>query len=161
MRIFKASYRSERSSVAIARRAVSDFARVCGFDRGSLGDIEAAVGEALANAVEHGHCELGWFRVICEFEADTLTTEVKDLGAGFDFEQPITAEPAELPRRGFGRTIMRACMDDVHYDDGGTRVRLIKRVSDDSARVQQQNVPFGGVLRGVFRSSPAGLDAPS
>jgi anti-sigma regulatory factor (Ser/Thr protein kinase) len=157
MRTFKASYRSERCSVAVARRAVSDFARVCGFDRGALGDIEAAVGEALANAVEHGHCELGWFRVICEFEADTLMTEVKDLGAGFDFEQPVAAEVAELRPRGFGRTIMRACMDDVHYDDGGTRVRLIKRVSEEATRTQQ-SAPFGGVLRGVFRNSPAGLD---
>ncbi len=151
MRTFKARYRSERSSVGIARRAVSDFARVCGFDRVALSDIECAVGEALANAVEHGHRDEGWFRVICEFDAETLITEVKDLGSGFDFQQPVVADAAELRLRGFGRTIMGACMDGVHYADGGTRVRLVKRVSEEAARAQR-NAPLG-VLRGVFRGS--------
>lgn len=160
MRTFKARYRSERASVAIARRAVSDFARHCGFDRPALSDIESALGEALANAVEHGHRDHGWFRVNCEFDAEVLVMEVKDLGGGFDFEQPIAAERAELQPRGFGRTIMRACMDDVHYSDGGTRVRLIKRVPEDG--MQGQSMPaLGGVLRGIFGTPAAGLDAPS
>jgi anti-sigma regulatory factor (Ser/Thr protein kinase) len=157
MKTFKARYRSERSSVGIARRAVSDFARLCGFDRAALGDIENAVGEALANAVEHGHRDRAWFRVICEFEAGTLTTEVKDLGEGFDFQQPVAMELTDLRARGFGRTIMCACMDDVHYADGGTRVRLIKRVSAEGA--QHPRVQFGGVLRGIFQNSSSKLDA--
>jgi hypothetical protein len=159
MRTFKARFRSERSSVGIARRAVSDFARGCGFDRAALGDIESAVGEALANAVEHGHRDHGWFRVICEFDADALVTEIKDLGGGFDFRQPIAAESSELRPRGFGRTIMRGCMDDVDYADGGTCVRLVKRISEDAAR-SPRSAPIGGVFRGIFGGSAAGLDAP-
>jgi anti-sigma regulatory factor (Ser/Thr protein kinase) len=158
MRTFKARYRSELPSVAVARRAIGDFARVCGFHQVALDDIESAVGEALANAVEHGHRDHGWFRVTCEFEAEALTIEVKDLGGGFDFHQPVCAERTELRPRGFGRTIMRACMDDVHYADGGTRVRLIKRVfpADDDPSLRR--VRWAGLLGRVFRSTGAGLD---
>ncbi len=162
MRTFKARYRSEPPSVAVARRAVSDFARVCGFDRSALADIESAVGEALANAVEHGHRDDGWFRVFCEFEAETLVTEVKDLGSGFDFHQPIAMDAAELRPRGFGRTIMRACMDDVHYADGGTRVRLVKRAcSAEGISAREPAMAWKGLLRRVFRSSGDGLDMRS
>ena len=160
MRTFKARYRSERASVATARRAVSAFARHCGFERPALSDIESALGEALANAVEHGHCDHGWFRVNCEFDSEALIMEVKDLGGGFDFDQPIAAERTELQPRGFGRTIMRACMDDVHYADGGTRVRLIKRVPEEGAHGHPRPA-LGGVLREIFRNPAARLDARS
>jgi len=120
--------------VARARRAICAFARECGFDGGQVDDIESAVGEALANAVEHGHRPGGSFSVGCTFDGARLVIDVKDGGPGFDFPRPFPTAPPELRLRGFGSLIMQALMDEVWYSERGTRVRLIKMMPALSQR---------------------------
>ena len=56
-----------------------------------------------------------------------LTIEIKDNGVGF---APACRHerPAMFVLRGYGMSIMRVLMDAVEYSEGGTRVRLVKRL---------------------------------
>ncbi len=130
---FSQSYPQLRCSVSEARRAVTAFARECGFRGQELDDIELAVGEALANAFEHGHREAGSFEVAVRRDAYALTVEVKDDGQGFASSAGSgAARPPAEALRGFGTFIMREVMDEVEYLERGTRVRLRKRFSAES-----------------------------
>ena len=129
MKPYAAMFDSRRSSVAPARRAIVDFARACGFTDGTVSDIECAVGEALANAVEHGHREGASIKVRCAFRDGRLIVEIKDPGPGFDRKRGFGIPSARGPLwRGYGIHIIKSLMDDVSYLDRGTRVRLVKRL---------------------------------
>jgi anti-sigma regulatory factor (Ser/Thr protein kinase) len=129
MLTYRASLPRGLGAVRQARRAVIDFAAQCGFDDGILDDVESAVGEALANAAEHGDCAEG-FDVTATFENAKLVIEVKDHGIGFDCGAAL--ERANTPdasgSRGFGIFLMRTLMDEVAYSDCGSRIQLIKRL---------------------------------
>jgi anti-sigma regulatory factor (Ser/Thr protein kinase) len=108
---------------------VVEFARRCGFVDQLLDDIEAAVGEGLANAVEHGHRDDGGFEVSARRDGEVLVVEIKDSGRGFDHATVCAGAPPPVEAlRGFGTFIMRELMDDVGYTEFGTRLRLIKRL---------------------------------
>ena len=92
-----------------------------------LADIETAVGEALANAVEHGHREESGFEVHVFVERGHVVIEVQDDGAGFAASHPRENPGHDAPR-GFGIYLMRHLMDRVDYSNNGTRVRLAKRL---------------------------------
>jgi serine/threonine-protein kinase RsbW len=95
-------------------------------------EIEIALTEALANAVEHG-CEHDpdknveiW--VGCDHDRGLLIV-VRDPGLGFDPKQiPSPIEGEQVYREG-GRGIylINRLMDHVHYDRGGTEIRMLKR----------------------------------
>ena len=124
---YSATYRSEPKNVAVARSAVANFARSCGFDGREVSEIEMAAGEALSNAAEHGlRRDGGAFTVRCHCQDDELVIEVRDTGRGFGPSRP--AAPNEtFPSRGFGMTIMRAFMNEISYSQNGTVVRLVRR----------------------------------
>src|SRR5450631_3221376 len=129
----KASYRrtypQSSKTVGHARRDVVEFAWDCGFRGQPLDDIEVAVGEGLANAVEHGRRDEGVFEVSVRRERDALVVEIKDNGSGFDPGRVGSlAGPPPEALRGFGTFIMREVMDDVHYSEFGTRLQLVKRL---------------------------------
>ena len=128
----RARYASSPQSVARARRAIVDFARVAGLTGDAPSDVQLAVGEALANAAEHA--ALGGatrFDVHAFVEGDALVIEVRDNGRGFDVSKHSRAAARETDRlRGYGTFIMRAVMDRVEYTSGGTCVRLVKRFAD-------------------------------
>lgn len=129
MTTFRAQYPSTFESVAEARRAVGQFAQVCGFGSADISDIVLAVGEACSNAAEHGHMENGFFAVQCTFEQGSLRTQIADRGSGFDLRKADRVMvSADAESRGRGIPIMRALMDAVTYDagDNGTTVRLVK-----------------------------------
>jgi serine/threonine-protein kinase RsbW len=128
MHTYRATYPSGYGSVRPARRALIDFAERCGFAGTDLIDIESAIGEALANAAEHGdrHVALG-FEVDASCDDAYLTVEVKDYGAGFDAGAASGACPDTSSGRGFGIFLMRTLMDEVDYSERGTRIRLVKR----------------------------------
>jgi len=128
-RSYRKSYPQSSKAVGRARRDVVAFARACGFRGQSLDDIEVAVGEGLANAVEHGHREEGVFEVTVSRNTEALTVEIKDNGGGFDHGTVCAhAGPPTEALRGFGTFIMREVMDDVKYSELGTRLKLIKRL---------------------------------
>ncbi len=98
-----------------------------GYDAHDLADIETAVGEALANAVEHGHREGSTFEVHVFADRAHVVIEVQDDGAGFAASHPRDNPGYDAPR-GFGIFLMRHLMDRVDYSNNGTRVRLAKRL---------------------------------
>jgi anti-sigma regulatory factor (Ser/Thr protein kinase) len=126
---YRAYFPNTHEAAVKARHALLDFVRLAGFVGSALDDIESAVGEALANAAEHGHREASAFSVCAKVKARTLIVEVRDFGPGFhssnavDFLRPMSDAP-----RGFGIFIMRTLMDMVEYTEGGSCVRLTKKL---------------------------------
>ena len=98
-----------------------------GFTQQDLSDIETAIGEALANAAEHGHREASGIDVRVFVDRDMLVVEVEDDGAGFASSHPRENPGHDAPR-GFGIYLMRHLMDEVSYSATGTCVRLAKRL---------------------------------
>jgi anti-sigma regulatory factor (Ser/Thr protein kinase) len=121
---YSARFRGAPGSVRGARRAVVDYAKACGFSRNELGNIEVGVGEALANAVEHGTKDLGFITVSCNYDGKMLLIDVRDDGPGFAYDVPPRRDP--LSTRGFGISIMRSAMTKVQYFARGNAVRLSK-----------------------------------
>ncbi len=121
---YRASYRSEPKNVAIARHAVADFVRACGFDRDEVAEIELAAGEALASAAEHGLSRQGSsFSIHSYCTDDALIVEVRDTGDGFVAQNRGDASP----KLGFGVTIIRSLMNEITYSQSGSCVRLLRR----------------------------------
>lgn len=124
---FRARFPNTRRAAAFARRSVISHIAAYGYADGDLADIETAVGEALANAAEHGHRLESGFEVHVYVESDRIVIEVQDEGGGFP-SSPALPKPANDAPRGFGIYLMRHLMDDVCFDQRGTRVRLTKRL---------------------------------
>lgn len=131
---YRARFPSKREAVPRARRAIADFARLW-FSSDALADIECSVGEALANAFEHGGATDPFFEVHCRFDRGALVIDIRDYGGGFaswnatDYIRPLSDAP-----RGFGIFIMRQLMDTIEYSERGARIRLTKRVAEAGGR---------------------------
>jgi serine/threonine-protein kinase RsbW len=99
---------------------------------GDGSDIEVALREAIANAVLHGNHEDPNKHVHLTFRCKPngdLFFIVRDEGAGFDPEKvpdPLAPENIDA-EHGRGILMMRAYMDEVHYDRGGTEVHMLKK----------------------------------
>jgi serine/threonine-protein kinase RsbW len=124
---FRARFPNTRRAAAFARRSLIAHIAAYGYHDGDLADIETAVGEALANAAEHGHRSDTGFEVRVNVERDRIVIEVQDEGAGFT-SAPSTPKPSHEAPRGFGIYLMRHLMDEVDFDELGTCVRLTKRL---------------------------------
>ena len=94
--------------------------------------IELALREALGNAVVHGnqedpekkvhlHCRCG--------PGEEISIVVTDQGKGFDLGKVVddgfTSDSAAA--HGHGIQLMKAYMDDVHFERGGSEVHMRKR----------------------------------
>jgi len=87
-------------------------------------DVELALREALENAVVHGNQENPerkvHIRCRCQ-PGNEISIVVTDQGKGFDFEtrvrNGITSDPDS--EHGRGLQLMKAYMDDVHFERGG------------------------------------------
>lgn len=126
---FSSRYKATPYAARRARLAVVNFGRTCGFLHDELFELETAVGEAIANAVEHGNRLRGYFLLSVRFEEQVLTVEVQDSGDGF--LEP--AERLESRNRGFGIPLMRALVDELTFHEGGRCIRLRKRLRLPSA----------------------------
>lgn len=130
---YEARFESTYSAVGPARRCIVNFAKSSGFFGQALHEIESAAGEALANAVEHGHTEAGGFTVKCAFENGCLVIDIHDQGRGFaNWNESEPVPPRPVGTRGYGIFIMRRFMDTVSYTDGGRHLRLTKRLAANS-----------------------------
>jgi serine/threonine-protein kinase RsbW len=94
--------------------------------------IELALREAVENAVVHGNQEdpETKVRIRCRCQPGKETSiVVTDQGKGFDFEKIagkwVESDPAA--ENGRGIQLMKAYMDDVHFERGGSEVRMSKR----------------------------------
>jgi anti-sigma regulatory factor (Ser/Thr protein kinase) len=103
------------------RHAVSAFLAAAGrLDEDTCDGILTAVGEALANVVEHayrGQAESD-VELVARLEMDSLAVDVFDRGT--------FVEHASVPDRGFGLRIMRAIARSVTINvANGTHVHMI------------------------------------
>jgi serine/threonine-protein kinase RsbW len=132
MQTYRASHARGYGAVRGARRALVEFVASCGFRGELLCDVESAVGEALANAAEHGDGDsLTHVDVYATFDGTRLAIDVDDHGIGFDCMAALQRPaPDGAGERGFGIHLMRTLMDEVDYSASGTRVRLVKRLGD-------------------------------
>jgi serine/threonine-protein kinase RsbW len=95
-------------------------------------DIELALREALNNAVVHGNQENPKTKVHIRLRCrpgNEIVIVVTDQGKGFNFEKLVgngsTSDPAS--EHGRGIQLMKAYMDDVHFQRGGSEVHMHKR----------------------------------
>lgn len=95
--------------------------------------VELALREALGNAVVHGshqhpHAKV---HVRCRcWPGREISIVVTDEGNGFDFEKTAgdSALSDPLSEHGRGIQLMKANMDIVHFERGGSEVHLRKRL---------------------------------
>jgi len=95
-------------------------------------DVEQALREALGNAVMHGNQEDPETKVHIRCRCGPgkeISIVVTDQGKGFDFGKTVsntlTSDPAA--EHGFGIQLMKAFMDDVRFERGGSEVHMRKR----------------------------------
>jgi len=95
-------------------------------------DVELVLREALENAVLHGNQEDPRKKVHLRCRCgpgNEITIVVTDQGRGFDFGKMVgndfTSDPAADHGRGI--QLMKAFMDDVHFERGGSEVHMRKR----------------------------------
>lgn len=114
------------TELATSRTALRSWLGSAGVDAEQTLDVLIAAGEALANAIEHGHRDLPGGRVRLEATAfaDDLHVTVVDTGTW--------KAPADAPalHRGRGLGLMRALMQDVTIDSqaSGTTVHMQTRI---------------------------------
>jgi anti-sigma regulatory factor (Ser/Thr protein kinase) len=126
---YRERYPNTLASASQARRALIGFAKAHGFFGDQLTDLESAIGEALANAAEHGYRDGSGFEVHAYRDGDGLIFEIKDEGAGFpQWSDTAARKPQTGSPRGFGIFLMHNLMDEIEYSERGTRVRLKKRL---------------------------------
>ena len=100
-------------------------------------DIELALREALENAVVHGNQEdpKAKVHIRCRCQpGKEISIVVTDQGKGFDFGKMvgngITSDPES--EHGRGIQLMKAYMDDVHFERGGAEVHMRRRLRTTS-----------------------------
>ncbi len=99
---------------------------------GKEADVRTALYEAIANAVIHGNREnvKKQVRICCRYDArECVSITVSDEGDGFDPRAvPDPTRPENLESdHGRGIFLMKAYMDEVRYEKGGTEVHLVKK----------------------------------
>ena len=128
------SIRSEVNAISPLVDTVLALIRKCQCVPRRRHEVELALREALANAVLHGNRQDTGKKVyVCcciQFSGE-LSIIVKDEGAGFDHTQlpdPTAVENIKFAH-GRGIYLMRALMDDVRFEQGGTEVHMRMRLS--------------------------------
>ena len=93
-----------------ARDEVITFASQHHISRAQLDEFLFAVGEALANAIEHSGSQ-DVIEIRCEIDTDKIVATVMDSGKGFDPEAASPHLPDQLSERGRGLPIMQKFTD--------------------------------------------------
>lgn len=118
---------ADAGHLAATRAALRSWLTRAGIDTEQAYDVLIAAGEALANAIEHGHRDEpdGAITLHATALVDQLRLTISDCGS---WKTPRTDTGLH---RGRGVTLMRALMNDVsfHSDAAGTTVRLSASVT--------------------------------
>ena len=114
----------------MVRRAVRTVASRLGFPDDMAADIEISVAEAVSNAIEHGSPDhsANAVAIVCRFEGDKLTIDVRDEGSGFvlaGFQAPRRS----LAERGRGLKLIYRLVDRVRIcrTVHGSKLRMVIR----------------------------------
>jgi anti-sigma regulatory factor (Ser/Thr protein kinase) len=115
------------SQLAPTRAALRSWLTRARVDPDQAQDVLVAAGEAVANAVEHGHRDSpeGIISLRATALVDQVQVTIIDTGS---WKPP---QPAADAHRGRGITLMRALMRDIaiHPEAAGTTVHLFGRIS--------------------------------
>jgi serine/threonine-protein kinase RsbW len=104
-------------------------------------DIEVALREALLNAIIHGNREDPskhvYLTILCDANGE-VSTVIRDEGDGFESSSipDPTAPEHRMSTHGRGIYLMRALMDEVSFEEGGTVVYMRKGRSSHPYRSQ-------------------------
>jgi len=119
----------------VVRQVASAFATENGIDVDDLGQFLTALGEAVANAIEHARTETG-IEIEVTIDHNAIVGTVQDAGVGFASDALVSPRlPGADAERGRGLAIMRRCSDifDVKSAPGkGTAVvvgRYLRRLN--------------------------------
>lgn len=122
--------RSDPRYLSVVRGVTQDIAAKLCLSRDAAYAVKLAVGEACANAMEHGSPAGKADRISVTFASDgrNLRVEVSDVGPGIC--APRNRRFWRPRMRGYGIILMRSLMDKVDFVETGrgTRVVLIKRL---------------------------------
>ncbi len=122
--------KSESVNLAYVRNHIRQIGEICDLNEKQVFDLQVAVGEATANAIEHGSPFGSENAVMIKARCNgtALIITVQDQGK---FKRRMPGPAIEQNNfRGRGIPLMLALMDRVTIDEGkdGTRVVLLKRV---------------------------------
>ena len=122
------------------RGALAAFAALHGVVELDQAAVVLAVGEALANAIEHAAAE-GDIKVTVEIDRHFISARIVDSGRGFD-ETPMAMQPLpdDYEEGGRGIPIMQRCVDQCNVESSpglGTIVTL-RRFRRDAAPTDQE-----------------------
>ncbi len=95
----------------VVREGVADFGRAHGVPEDDLGHFLIALGEALANAIEHARAAKP-IEISCRVSRERIVATVRDDGVGFPGEPPVAPQlPEASAERGRGLPMMQRCSD--------------------------------------------------
>lgn len=124
------TYPARPESAPCARQFVQQFLTECGLDPQALFDTVTAVGEGVANAIEHAYAGTsGEFTIRAQRYASEIALEIEDNGL---WRRPVQlAKPGLYAERGRGLHIMRRLTHraSIERTQRGTRVTLRVPVS--------------------------------
>ncbi|CAN5188519.1 SpoIIE family protein phosphatase [soil metagenome] len=121
------NFAADARHLAASRGALRSWLAQAGVDPEQIQDVLIATGEAVANAIEHGHRgrPQGMVSLRAAAAVDRLQVTVTDTG--------VWKTPREIAdiSRGRGLALMRGLMEDftIHSDETGTTVHMYARIS--------------------------------
>jgi anti-sigma regulatory factor (Ser/Thr protein kinase) len=123
---------SDPRFLSIARAAVSEVSVICGLSEELRLGVTLAVDEAVANIIRHAYKNRHdqEIELNCQAGPNQIVFTLLDRGEPPDPAR-ICGQPLnDFSLSGRGTHLMKAVMDEVHYDrvPGGNQVRLIKRL---------------------------------
>ena len=99
-------------------------------DESTMLDIKLAIEEAVTNAILHGNGSCQDLPVTITFSVNKkkLQITVADEGDGFDYRNlPEPTQDKNLVEpRGRGLFLIHHVMDEVHFNNKGNRIRMVK-----------------------------------
>lgn len=127
---FKLTLPSRLDQVAVAQDRVAQCVTVHRYSDQVAFAIRLAIDEAVTNAIRHGNGgdEDKQVHIQGEFTDQRMRLTVCDEGGGFDpdhLPDPTAEENLALPH-GRGVMLMRAYMTEVHFNESGNCVTLVK-----------------------------------
>ncbi len=127
---------SQMEETVRARHWTAKHARLAGFDSASIFEIELAVGEALANVIEHAYeSQPGQeIHLLVDIDDYKFCLNIRDFGRKFDTANYRPPNLDVAKEGGYGVYLIEQVMDEVNYSSPkgkGTQLTLVKYKSDE------------------------------
>ena len=108
----------------LVRERIGAFAAEQGVGGDELSDFLTALGEAIANAIEHARSDAP-IRIECRLSTDSIQAVVEDSGVGFA-RPPESGLPEPTAERGRWLPLMRSCSDIFAVNSAPGRGTAVK-----------------------------------